>query len=94
MEDNIYYERCMDFLARMIEKYGGEIDLPGASAGPQSVPATEAEGLPSQPTYTPPPVHCRIPTVNELVIILKDGGRCYRPPLVSMELFKSLPCVV
>ena len=25
---NADFERCTDFLARMIEKYGGELDLP------------------------------------------------------------------
>lgn len=25
MEQNIYFERCVDFLARMIEKYGDEL---------------------------------------------------------------------
>ena len=28
MERNIYFDQCMDFLARMIEKYGGEIEFP------------------------------------------------------------------
>lgn len=28
MEQNIYFERCIDFMARMIEKYGDEILLP------------------------------------------------------------------
>lgn len=27
MEQNIYFERCVDFLARMIEKYGDELLL-------------------------------------------------------------------
>lgn len=25
MEQNIHFERCVDFLARMIEKYGNEL---------------------------------------------------------------------
>lgn len=29
MEQNIYFERCVDFLARMIEKYGHELLLDG-----------------------------------------------------------------
>lgn len=28
MDENIYFEQCMDFLARMIEKYGDKVDLP------------------------------------------------------------------
>lgn len=28
MTKNAEFERCADFLARMIEKYGNEIDLP------------------------------------------------------------------
>jgi len=27
MEQNIHFERCVDFLARMIEKYGDELLL-------------------------------------------------------------------
>lgn len=31
MNDNVYFEQCMDFLARMIEKYGDRIELPSDS---------------------------------------------------------------
>ncbi|MCC8121045.1 MAG: hypothetical protein LIO42_03460 [Oscillospiraceae bacterium] len=30
MEKNIYFEQCMDFLSRMIEKYGDKVELPQA----------------------------------------------------------------
>lgn len=52
MENNIYYDRCMEFLARMIEKYGDEIVLPDTS-GQESPPEThsETESASSQFTY-------------------------------------------
>lgn len=28
LESNVYFEQCIDFLARMIEKYGDSIELP------------------------------------------------------------------
>ncbi len=27
MEKKIYFERCIDFLAKMIEKYGNELEI-------------------------------------------------------------------
>lgn len=33
---NADFERCADFLARMIEKYGGELDLPKTEKRNQS----------------------------------------------------------
>ncbi len=27
MEKEIYFERCIDFLAKMIEKYGNELEI-------------------------------------------------------------------
>lgn len=52
MEGNIYYDRCMDFLARMIEKYGGEVPLPNGVVNPTSATAdAETESTPSQFTY-------------------------------------------
>ena len=32
-EQRMYFDRCMDFLARMIEKYGDEIELPQSESG-------------------------------------------------------------
>lgn len=32
MEKNVYFEQCMDFLARMIEKYGDKVEFPQADA--------------------------------------------------------------
>ena len=31
MEYNMYFDQCMDFLARMIEKYGDKVDLQAAA---------------------------------------------------------------
>lgn len=28
MENSMYFDQCMDFLARMIEKYGDKIEFP------------------------------------------------------------------
>lgn len=28
MESNVWFDQCMDFLARMIEKYGDAVDFP------------------------------------------------------------------
>ena len=38
------FERCMDFLAQMIEKYGGEIDFP---ENPDTFGPSENIGSPS-----------------------------------------------
>jgi hypothetical protein len=52
LENNIYYDRCMDFLARMIEKYGDRIVFPDASEQNDSDKAgNETESSPSQFTY-------------------------------------------
>ena len=32
MQNNVYFEQCVDFLARMIEKYGSSIDLHDSDA--------------------------------------------------------------
>jgi ribosome assembly protein YihI (activator of Der GTPase) len=32
-EQRVYFDRCMDFLARMMEKYGDEIELPLPKTG-------------------------------------------------------------
>lgn len=34
---NTDFERCTDFLARMIEKYGGELDLPKTEENDKNV---------------------------------------------------------
>ena len=34
---NADFERCTDFLARMIEKYGGELDLPKTEENDKNV---------------------------------------------------------
>lgn len=31
-EQRMYFDRCMDFLARMMEKYGDEVNLPPPEA--------------------------------------------------------------
>ena len=31
MNNSVEFERCADFLARMIEKYGNEVELPNAT---------------------------------------------------------------
>lgn len=42
MEQNIAFERCVDFLARMIEKYGQELlDEINAEAGVKAEAKTE-----------------------------------------------------
>ena len=33
LEQRMYFDRCMDFLARMMEKYGGELELPPQKTG-------------------------------------------------------------
>ena len=42
---NADFERCADFLARMIEKYGGELDL--SKTGDEDNAAVEGEKKPS-----------------------------------------------
>lgn len=32
-EQRMYFDRCMDFLARMMEKYGDEVKLPPLETG-------------------------------------------------------------
>ena len=32
-EQRMYFDRCMDFLARMMEKYGDEVKLPPPETG-------------------------------------------------------------
>ncbi len=40
MENNIYFDRCIDFLVRMIEKYGDTIELPD-TYNTKSIPTHE-----------------------------------------------------
>ena len=37
-EQRMYFDRCMDFLARMMEKYGDEIELPQSKSGTATPP--------------------------------------------------------
>ncbi len=45
-EQRMYFDRCMDFLARMMEKYGDEIELPipknGTAAQPDDTQSNAA----------------------------------------------------
>ena len=39
----MYFDQCMGFLARMIEKYGAEVQLPKKAKTLSNPPKTEAE---------------------------------------------------
>ena len=40
------FERCMDFLAQMIEKYGAEVEIPEETAKPESPRIEDSSFLP------------------------------------------------
>ena len=41
------FERCMDFLSQMIEKYGAEVEIPEETAEPEHPGTEDSSSLPT-----------------------------------------------